>query len=1258
LHPSQKADHKTVLEEQGLKRDECTAGTRLKILEDIIDWANDRSSGSPHVFWLTGQAGSGKTTIAYTVAKRFEEGVHTNQQHTVFGANFFCSRQFQETQVQTRILPTIVYQLARKCRSYANALHVADRFDAVNHEVTTQMKDLLVRPWQQSEVSRPPELPPYLIVIDALDEIKDDKGPAFLRHLLTVIKEYDLRGFKFLVTSRSDPRIDKLAFKAICRLQDVPIGQAKSDIETYLKTKLPMLAGSPQLTELGLRAGGLFIYAATAVKYLTRRASIKSREQTEMLEELLAKSYEPASARKATFLIDELYRQIMHDAFSDLEGRFLTRRLRILYTVLCMAERTPTSVVAALLAEDDEVTRAVAEDLHAVLYIQDDRIFWYHASFPDFIFDPARSNFLLGEGEFAFSCNGPAHHNLLGESCFRVMKSGLRFNMGDIPSSFLFDKDDADALSEKVNKNISAVLKYSCRHWTHHLPLLQGIDTNILCCCISDFLQISVLFWIEVMNLLGLRSQCTPMLQLTHQWLSKVRICTVLVVVQQLMLSVSAGTVIRNWRMMLVKQPILLRISLGAQLLHQHHICTSQHWQHGRTSLCRNWKKQFSRIPIFTHSTKGSVDLPLMTVPAEDVISAVAFSNNGTQIVSGSWDCSVRVWDASTGAELNVLNGHNHLVSSVAFSSDDTQIVSGSYDRTVRVWDALTGAELKVLKGHTGEVNSVAISSDGKEIVSSSDDCSVRLWDASTGAELKVLEGHTSDVKSVAFSSNGKQIMSGSKDDSVRLWDVSTGDELKVLRGHAGSIKSVAFSTDGKQIVSGSAVDNSVRVWDVLTGAELHVLKGHTYSVISVAFSSDGKQIMSGSLDNSVRLWDSSTGAELKVLNGHTSAVKSVAYPTFGKRIVSGSMDKSLRVWDASICAELQELKVHTSGILSVAFSSDGKKLVSGSQDGSVQVWDASTGTELKVMKGHTDLVYSVAFSSDSMQIVSGSRDNSVRVWDVLTGAELHVLKDHTSAIRSVALSSDGQWIVFGSHNLVRMWDALTGAELKVLEGHMRVVSSVVVSSDGKQIASGSWDGSVRVWDALTGAELKVLEGHTDSVNSVAFSSNDKQIVSGSWDNSVRVWDALTGAELKVLNGHTGSVSSVACSGDGKWIVSGSVDDSVRVWDAETGDELRVLKGHTGHVTSVAFSSDGTRIVSGSVDESVRVWDMSGYEDWNLVETTWIISGQDHRMWVPQGTQLTTQSNILIISHNGFGSVDFKQSMIGVEWVGSYTPTL
>ena len=172
---------------------------------------------------------------------------------------------------------------------------------------------------------------------------------------------------------------------------------------------------------------------------------------------------------------------------------------------------------------DDETTRAVLHDLHAVLYTQDNQVFWYHASFPDFIFTQAWSNFRINEKNFTFSCNEPAHQSLLAESCFCIMKSGLRFNMGNITSSFLFDRDNTVVLSEQVNQNISAVLRYSSCHWTHHLPLPpQLINTDNLCCCIMEFLQIRILFWIEAMNLLGLSNWCTRMLQSAKQWVLKV----------------------------------------------------------------------------------------------------------------------------------------------------------------------------------------------------------------------------------------------------------------------------------------------------------------------------------------------------------------------------------------------------------------------------------------------------------------------------------------------------------------------------------------------------------------------------------------------------------------------------------------------------------------------------------------------------------------------------------------------------------------
>ena len=130
------------------------------------------------------------------------------------------------------------------------------------------------------------------------------------------------------------------------------------------------------------------------------------------------------------------------------------------------------------------------------------------------------------------------------------------------------------------------------------------------------------------------------------------------------------------------------------------------------------------------------------------------------------------MWDAFTGAQLNVFNGHIRRVTSVAFSNDGTQIVSGSVDETVRVWDVSTATELKILSGHTSWVNSVAFSNDGAHIVSGSSDKSVRVWNASTGAELKVLNGHTGGVNSVVYSKDGARIVSGSDNTYIQVWDV------------------------------------------------------------------------------------------------------------------------------------------------------------------------------------------------------------------------------------------------------------------------------------------------------------------------------------------------------------------------------------------------------------------------------------------------------------------------------------------------------
>ncbi|KAF5340663.1 hypothetical protein D9611_007282 [Ephemerocybe angulata] len=282
-------------------------------------------------------------------------------------------------------------------------------------------------------------------------------------------------------------------------------------------------------------------------------------------------------------------------------------------------------------------------------------------------------------------------------------------------------------------------------------------------------------------------------------------------------------------------------------------------------------------------------------------VTSVVFSGDGSKIISGSADKTVRVWDASTGNVRSILEGHSDWCSSVAISGDGSWIVSGSEDKTVRTWDAIAGKAHRVLAGHDGYVMAVAFSWDGSRICSGSMDKTVRVWQASTGVVQSILEGHLAAVRSVAFSRDGKRIVSGASDALIRVWDASstTCKLQKVLQGHSSEVWSVAFSMDGTRIVSGSC-DGTARVWDVSTGTMLKCLEGDMDIVTSIAISPDGKKVVSGSYDNTARVWDALTGKLESVLEGHSDAVCSVAFSPDGKRVASGSVDKTIRIWDLS----------------------------------------------------------------------------------------------------------------------------------------------------------------------------------------------------------------------------------------------------------------------------------------------------------------------------------------------------------------------
>jgi WD40 repeat protein len=596
-------------------------------------------------------------------------------------------------------------------------------------------------------------------------------------------------------------------------------------------------------------------------------------------------------------------------------------------------------------------------------------------------------------------------------------------------------------------------------------------------------------------------------------------------------------------------------------------------------------------VPVLGHS--GSVH-------------SVAFSPDGTHVLSGSADEAMKLWDAATGTLIRTFQGHSGPVTSVAFSHDGARVLSAG--REIKLWDTMTGELIRTFKSSGYRV---AFSPDGARVLSSSE-TTITLWDAETGALIRTFQGHSVGVSSVAFSPDGARVLSGGYDGTIKLWNAATGELIRSVDAHLGGngVWSVAFSPNGARVLSGGN-DFRIKLWDAATGALIRTFERHSLSLSSVAFSPDGGRVLSGSYDKTIKLWDIATGALIRTFEGHSEGVTSVAFSPDGTRVLSGNEDRlnsdnALLLWDATTGVVIRTFKGHTELVSSVAFSRGGDRVLSGSFDKTMKLWDAATGALIRTFEGHYERVSSVAFSPDGARVLSGSDDKTIKLWNAATGALIHTFHGHSSYVSSVAFSPDGARVLSGSwDNTVKLWDTVTGALIRTFKGYIRLdgalvplreqpVISVAFSPDGTRVLSGGYERTIKLWDAATGELIRTFKGHSDLVSSVAFSPDGgAHVLSGSRDHTIKLWDAATGTLVRTFEGHSEEVTSVAFSPDGAHVLSGSSDATIKLWDIATGALIRTFGGHSTNVSSAAFSPDGGRVLSGSWDGTIRIWDLS-----------------------------------------------------------------
>ena len=274
---------------------------------------------------------------------------------------------------------------------------------------------------------------------------------------------------------------------------------------------------------------------------------------------------------------------------------------------------------------------------------------------------------------------------------------------------------------------------------------------------------------------------------------------------------------------------------------------------------------------------------PAATYEGAGAVADVAFASTGSQFYSGSADRAIQVWKFAGDTPAKNLP-HPNLVDAVSFNPDGTQLATGCHDGRVRIFDVAKGTVVREIQAHVtmpqpSAVYCLAWSADGKSIVSGSFDRSLKLWNTADGKlirefkgyeDKKFEKGHREGVVSAALSPDGKTLASaGGWDHTIKLWNVADGSVLRELanpsikpgavpqppQAHPGVVYALRYTPDGQRLLSvGGAPRNQgyLAIWNAADGKLLYGAEQSLGTLFALAVSPDGKYLALGSGGGSI----------------------------------------------------------------------------------------------------------------------------------------------------------------------------------------------------------------------------------------------------------------------------------------------------------------------------------------------------------------------------------------------------------------------
>ena len=471
------------------------------------------------MFWLNGSAGTGKSTIAFTVARDLNRD-------GILGASFFCSRDDIKCSNYKLIFPSIAYQLAQFHTQFGRILAqvVKKRPDIIHADAPYQLQKLIMEPLAMIQ-----GFPTCVIVIDALDECKDDSTISIVLAALSS-QVNSLVPIKIFLTSRPERNIN-LGFRdkrlqAATRdlaLHEIHLPAVEADIQIYLTSQLQRIRdqyeirktwpSAKEVNSLSKLSFGLFIFAATSIKFIQDQNYDDPEGQlTRILNNANPTDGELSNPRHH---LDQLYLQVLTNAYPKISSSLADRLRVIIGTIVFLQDPLSLHSIQQLLNTEGASGNRFEQTLirlHSIILVPEEcsrvvRVL--HPSFFDFITDPFRCT----SPEFLVDPAG--QHTSLLIACLRKMQS-LKRNICELSDPSALNSEVVD-LPARIAQFMSPELRYACCHWAAHC--MYAIHSDELLGMLHLFCSEHLLFWIEACSLLGdLRNQLVLLDTLQQIW--------------------------------------------------------------------------------------------------------------------------------------------------------------------------------------------------------------------------------------------------------------------------------------------------------------------------------------------------------------------------------------------------------------------------------------------------------------------------------------------------------------------------------------------------------------------------------------------------------------------------------------------------------------------------------------------------------------------------------------------------------------------